>query len=68
MVALEVPLRRQGEAPVGRGLSGGTLKNARERRDACRRQLAAGIDPGQARKAEKLALAGAESFEAIAGE
>jgi integrase len=45
-----------------------TLKSAREKRDAARRQLAAGIDPGQARKAEKLAQAGAESFEAIARE
>lgn len=45
-----------------------TLKSAREKRDAARRQLAAGIDPGQARKAERLAQAGAESFEAIARE
>ena len=44
------------------------LKSARDKRDAARRQLAAGIDPGQARKAEKLAQAGAESFEAIARE
>jgi integrase len=45
-----------------------TLKAAREKRDACRQQLAAGIDPGEARKAEKVAQAGAESFEAIARE
>jgi integrase len=45
-----------------------TLKSARERRDAARQQLAAGIDPGEARKAEKVAQAGAESFEAIARE
>jgi integrase len=44
------------------------LKAAREKRDAARRQLAAGIDPGQARKAEKLSQAGADSFEAIARE
>src|ERR1035437_7771480 len=44
------------------------LKSARQKRDAARQQLAAGIDPGQARKAEKLAQAGAESFEAIARE
>ncbi len=44
------------------------LKSARERRDAVRQQLAAGIDPGQARKAQKFALAGAESFEAITRE
>lgn len=45
-----------------------TLKSAREKRDAARQQLAAGIDPGEARKAEKVAQAGAESFEAIARE
>ena len=45
-----------------------SLKSARERRDASRKQLAAGIDPGEARKAEKVAQAGAESFEAIARE
>jgi integrase len=45
-----------------------SLKVAREKRDAARQQLAAGIDPGQARRAEKLAQAGAESFEAIARE
>lgn len=45
-----------------------SLKSAREKRDAARQQLAAGIDPGQARKAAKLAQAGAESFEAVARE
>ncbi len=45
-----------------------SLKSARENRDAVRRQLSAGIDPGQARKAAKLAQAGAESFEAVARE
>jgi hypothetical protein len=44
------------------------LKSARAKRDALRQQLAAGVDPGQARKAAKVALAGAESFEAIARE
>ena len=44
------------------------LKAARAKRDASRQQLAAGIDPGEARKAEKQAQAGAESFEAIARE
>ena len=44
------------------------LKSARERRDAVRQQLAAGIDPGQARKAQKLAVTGADTFEAIARE
>ena len=42
------------------------LKAARKRRDDARQKLANGIDPGEARKAEKIAQAGAESFEAIA--
>lgn len=44
------------------------LKAAREKRDAARKQLASGIDPGEARKAEKFARAGLESFETIARE
>ena len=43
-----------------------SLRAARARREAVRQQLAAGIDLGQARKAQKLALTGADSFEAIA--
>ena len=45
-----------------------SLKLAREKRDAARQQFAAGTDPAEARKAEKLAQAGAESFEAVARE
>ncbi len=45
-----------------------SLKDAREKREAHRRQLAAGSDPGHLRKAQKIAQAGAESFEAIARE
>lgn len=44
------------------------LKAARGKRDSARQQLANGIDPGEARRAEKIAQAGAESFEAIARE
>ena len=44
------------------------LKSAREKRDAARKQLALAVDPGEARRAQKLAQAGAESFEAIARE
>ena len=44
------------------------LKSARQKRASARQQLAAGVDPGEARKAERLAQAGAESFEAIARE
>ena len=45
-----------------------SLKAAREKRDIARQQLGCGIDPSEARKAEKIAQAGAESFEAIARE
>lgn len=44
------------------------LKQAREKRDAARKQLAAGIDPAEVRRATKQAQAGAESFEAVARE
>jgi len=44
------------------------LKQARERSDEARKQLAAGIDPGEARKAEKATASGADSFEAVARE
>lgn len=43
-----------------------SLKQARDRRDAARKLLADGIDPGEKRKAE--AQAGAETFEAVARE
>src|SRR5262249_3134840 len=45
-----------------------TLKIAREKRDDARSELANGIDPGEARRAQKIAQAGAETFEAIARE
>lgn len=46
------------------------LKDARDRRDAARKQLAAGIDPGAQRKAEKATRAelAANTFEAVARE
>jgi integrase len=45
-----------------------SLADARERRDAARKQLAAGVDPSQARKDEKTArqVAAANSFESVA--
>ncbi len=48
----------------------GPWKDARERRDDARRQLAAGHDPGEARKAQKTAAAGraTNSFEVVARE
>lgn len=47
-----------------------TLKAAREARDAARKQLASGIDPGEQRRAQKAAqeTAAADSFEVIARE
>lgn len=45
-----------------------SLKLARERRDDCRRKVADGLDPSDIRKAEKLAEAGAQSFEYVARE
>lgn len=47
-----------------------SLKAARERRDELRKQLQAGIDPGQQRRAEKhfQATASANTFEAVANE
>ena len=45
-----------------------SLRAAREKRDVARQQLSNGIDPSEARKAEKVAQAGAESFESVARE
>ncbi|WP_397608846.1 Arm DNA-binding domain-containing protein [Silanimonas sp.] len=47
-----------------------SLKDARDRRDEAKRQLAAGIDPGAAKQAQKAsrAEATANSLEAIARE
>ena len=47
-----------------------SLAKARQRRDKAREQLADGIDPGEAKRAEKLAtkFAAADTFEAVARE
>ena len=47
-----------------------SLADAREKRDAARKQVAAGIDPGEVRKAEKAARGQAKenTFEAVARE
>lgn len=45
-----------------------SLKEARERHFEARKQLANGINPSAARKAEKVAQAGTDSFEAVARE
>jgi len=45
------------------------LRDARDRRDAARKLLAAGVDPGEARKAEKASRAAeTDSFEVVARE
>lgn len=47
-----------------------TLSDARDRRDAARKQIAAGIDPGEVRKAEKMTGSerAANTFESVARE
>lgn len=45
-----------------------SLKDAREKRDVARKQLAQGIDPGEERKATKTIESGSGSFEAVARE
>jgi integrase len=47
-----------------------SLAEARTKRDAARKQVAAGVDPGNIKRAQKAALvgAGAESFEVVARE
>lgn len=45
-----------------------TLKEAREKRDEARKILRNGIDPSQAKKAQKASDSGADSFETIARE
>ncbi len=45
-----------------------SLRQAREKRQKIREQVAAGIDPSTARQAVKATLAGEGSFEALARE
>ena len=45
-----------------------TLKEAREKRDNSRKMIRDGIDPSQAKKAQKESASGADSFETIARE
>lgn len=44
------------------------LKEARDKRDAARRLLREGVDPSVAKRAARIAQAGADSFEALARE
>ena len=57
MVALEIFGRKEKRLSMG-VYPDVSLKAAREKRGAARQQLASSIDPGHARKAEKLAEAG----------
>jgi integrase len=61
----EVPLRGCKDAESGKWIDG-----ARDKAETARRQLAAGIDPGEVRKAQKAAKEerGANSFEVVARE
>lgn len=45
-----------------------SLKDAREKRDSARRLIGNGVDPSLAKRAAKIARAGADSFEAVARE
>lgn len=60
-----------GDARREKRLSLGTypdvsLRSAREERDRCKRLLADGIDPSEARKIERIGNAGENSFEVVA--
>ena len=70
LLAPEVPSRRQGEAPTLGVFPEVSLAEARERRAAARKLLAAGQDPSEANKIEKRArrLQAENSFEALARE
>ena len=67
-MALEISYCRQGKAPCIRGIIPTSLKISAEKRDSARQRLGSGIDPGHARKAEKISQADAQSFEVIARE
>ncbi|PZP40155.1 MAG: integrase [Pseudomonas fluorescens] len=45
-----------------------SLKDARDKREDARKLVAKGVDPSEAKKAEKIAQAGSDSFEAVARE
>ena len=47
---------------------GVTLREAREKRDGIRKMIRDGIDPSQAKQAQKASASGADSFESIARE
>src|SRR5262245_13594419 len=68
MVALEISFCWEGEAAFVRGLSRGQSDNREREARHCPTTDRFWHSPGEARKAEKIAQARAESFEAIARE
>jgi hypothetical protein len=66
MVEVQIPLPGKAQDTVPWHLPTVSLKDARERRDELRRELARGIDPGVVRKAGKVAQA--NTFELLAEE
>lgn len=69
-MAVEVPLRREGEAARLGVYPDVPLALARQRREDARQLLARGVDPAEHKKAAALARAelGANTFEVIARE
>ena len=69
-MAVQVPLRRQGKAAVDGHLSDTPLKAATDRRDRARALLEEGVDPSEARRAEKASRSEVvvNGFEAVARE
>jgi len=61
-----VPLAGRPDQALGDPDRGGWLDGARDKREAARKQLAAGLDPSAAKKAAKLAREGAHLFETVA--
>ena len=70
VVAAQVSLRWQGEAPVLGRLSHVSLEDARDRRDRARKLIADGVDRSEHRKAQTSVRADrvANSFEVVAQE
>jgi Arm DNA-binding domain len=67
VLALEISIGKEKRLALG-VYPDVSLKAAREKREAARQQLAHRIDPGEARKTEKIARAGADTFEEVARE
>ena len=57
MVAIQIPAQREGEADVTGRVPGCRTGDARDKREAARRLVAAGVDPAEHRKAVNVAQA-----------